>query len=332
MTNVAIVGATGLVGLEMREVLSRPEFKHFQIFLFASTARPESSVLDLSKSWSILGDCPYILNASSGEVAEEIRAKLKPDQILIDNSSAFRLSPDVPLVVPEINGGQLETRPNVVANPNCTAILLCLTLNPFKEFGLQRVIVSTYQAASGAGINGLQELETQMKAIGRGEPMPAAQYFPYPLATNVFSHNTPLRPVGDIGAGYNDEEWKVIEETRKILEVRHLAISATCIRVPVRRAHTEAVTIDLKTELTLEQIREKLQTAPGLKVVDDWERNHFPMPLEAEAKDEVLVGRMRKDATLGKTFHLMLSGDQIRKGAALNAVQILKKCMEYEVK
>ena len=323
---IAIVGATGLVGLELRRYLSEssdPVEK--SALLFASQARPEEKILALDSSWAQLAKCHYIINAASDETAVQIRERLKDDQVLIDNSSAFRLDPDIPLIVPEVNGAQLEAMSPVVANPNCTTIILVLALNALKDIGISRVTVSTYQAASGAGIKGLEELDAQLQAVGQGKTPPKPEVFPYPLLLNVLSHNTAIREEGRLGAGYNEEECKVMEETRKIIGISHLPISATCIRVPVRRAHTEAVTVDIKKESTLEEIRQAFASAPGLKVVDDASINHFPMPIEAELCDEVLVGRIRKDPILPKTIHFMLSGDQLRKGAALNALQILRR-------
>ena len=326
---IAIVGATGLVGLEMKNIL--PEYlPKAEVFLFASHARPEDNVLDLSQSIDILKTCDYILNAANSEVALELKEHLGPEQILIDNSSAFRLEPGVPLIVPEVNGEFLKSRPQIVANPNCTAILLCVALNALKEPGFTRVVVSTYQAASGAGIKGLEELDAQIKAVGLGKEIPKPEVFPAQLFANVLSHNSPIRPENIMGAGYNDEEWKVVEETRKIIDIRHLAISATCIRVPVRRAHTEAVMVDMKSEITLEELRKAFASAPGVKVVDDWNANHFPMPLEAQNQDLVYVGRIRKDAFLPRTVHFMISGDQLRKGAATNAIQICKYLTQLE--
>jgi aspartate-semialdehyde dehydrogenase len=328
-THIAVVGATGLVGLEMRKLWDAdPELKPLTLKLFASYARPDEGVLSLADSKGELANCQYILNATGDDVARSIKDTLKPGQVLIDNSSAFRLDPEVPLVVPEVNGSQVQSLPQVIANPNCTAILLCMVLNALKQWTMNRVIVSTYQAASGAGLPALEELQAQVKAAGQSKPMPEPRVFPYQLFSNVISHNTPIRSEGELGEGYNGEEWKVIQETRKILEIRHLPISATCMRVPVMRAHTESVTIDFKQEFKIEEVRKALSSAPGLKIVDDWAHNHFPMPLEAENQDLVLVGRIRKDVGLPKTLHLVLCGDQIRKGAATNALQILKLHMD----
>ncbi|MBS1985220.1 MAG: aspartate-semialdehyde dehydrogenase [Bdellovibrionales bacterium] len=326
---IALVGATGLVGLELRQLLAQaPLAGNPEIRLFASQARPQDKVYALDSSAKELGECDFILNMATSEIGQQLREGMTRAQVLIDNSSAFRMDPDVPLVVPEVNGAMLEAPYSVIANPNCTTILLCLALNALKDIGLQRVIVATYQAASGAGIKGLEELDAQLKAAGTGAPLPKPEVFPYPLMLNVLSHNTPLREEGRLGAGYNEEEGKVIEETRKILGISHLPVSATCMRVPVRRAHTEAVTVDLKREVTLDELRKLMAAAPGLKVVDEPALNHFPMPLEAEGVDEVLVGRMRRDVALPRTVHFVISGDQLRKGAALNALQILRKLRE----
>ena len=321
---VAIVGATGLVGIEMKKVLrEHAQADRFQIFQFASKERPSDDVLDLQKSQHVLASCDFILNGATSEVAEELRKNLGPNQVLIDNSSAFRLDPEVPLVVPEVNGALLKARPQVVANPNCTAIILTVALNAIKDLGLGRVIVSTYQAISGAGIKALEEFERQQRAVGQNLPIPRPEVLPHRVVNNVFSHNSAIRIDQPAGHGYNDEEWKVVEESRKILDIRHLAISATCVRVPVPRAHTEAVTVDLKEDATLEELRKRFGEGAGLKLVDDWKNNHFPMPVEAENQDLVLVGRIRKDPSLAKTIHFMVAGDQIRKGAASNAIQIM---------
>jgi aspartate-semialdehyde dehydrogenase len=328
---IAIVGATGLVGLEMRKVLvQEKKYDAKTLKLFASRARPAEGVMELESSLAELESCDYVLNAATNETAQFLRSKLKPHQVLIDNSSAYRMDPEVPLVVPEVNGDVLESRFPVIANPNCTTILLCVALNAFREAGIQRVVVATYQAASGAGIKALEELQGQIQALGQGQPVPKPEVFPFQIANNVLSHNSSIRGEGRFGEGYNEEECKVLEETRKILNVSHMPLSATCVRVPVMRAHTEAVTIDLKKEMKLEEIRAALAQAPGVKIVDEPETSHFPMPLEAENQDLVYVGRIRKDPVLPKTVHLMLVGDQIRKGAATNAIQIMERIEEIK--
>jgi aspartate-semialdehyde dehydrogenase len=323
---IAIVGSTGLVGQEMEKVLKqRLPAGSYELKRFASRARPEEKVLDLEKSWDELAACPFVLGASSDEVAREVGQRLKPGQVFVDNSSAFRMEPNVPLVVPEVNGAELAMKPPIVANPNCTTIFLVVALKALESLGIERVVASTYQAASGAGLKGLEELEGQLKALGRGEPMPKPEVFPFPLAGNVLSHNSSVRPEGEEGAGYNGEEWKVCLESRRILGRPGLPISATCIRVPVLRAHCEAVSVDFAQNVTLPGLRALFARAAGVKVVDEWNANRFPMPLEASDQDDVLVGRIRVDPFLPKTAHFFLSGDQIRKGAATNAIQILER-------
>jgi aspartate-semialdehyde dehydrogenase len=295
--------------------------------LVASTARPEHKVLALHQAWEALSACDFVLNASSNDVALELGAKLGTHQVLIDNSSAYRMNPDVALVVPELNADVLRSRPRIVANPNCTTILLCLGLAPLRGFGIKRVTVSTYQAASGAGIKGMEELNLQLQALGRGDPLPPPQVFPFVLAGNVLSHNTPIREESVEGAGHNEEEWKVLQETRKILNQPSLPISVTCMRVPVERAHTESVSVDLQRSVSLSELRRAMQSAVGVRVVDDWTNNYFPMPIEAQNQDSVLVGRIRKDPSLENTVHFLLAGDQIRKGAATNAIQIMDRLL-----
>lgn len=327
---VAVVGATGLVGQEFIKIFqSDPELGDLELLKFASSTREDAQVMSLKDHGDELARCKYIINAASAEVAVEIREQLKPSQVLIDNSSAFRMDPEVPLVIPEVNAAVLQAEPHVIANPNCTTILLCMVLAGLKPWGLLRVIVSTYQAASGAGLQALEELDAQIKATALGQEIPKPQAFPFPLVSNVMSHNSKIREDTLVGLGFNDEEWKVIEETRKILDLRALQVSATCMRVPVRRAHTESVTIDLKKEITLEEWQEVLLRSPGIRLVNNVKQNHFPMPIEAENQDHVLVGRIRIDSMLPKTVHCILCGDQIRKGAATNALQILKLYRDF---
>jgi aspartate-semialdehyde dehydrogenase len=224
MTKLAIVGASGLVGQELLAIINKHPKKHlFQISLFASKDYPDQKILALDSNWNEIKKADFVFNMSSSEVAQQLRQKLNPEQVVIDNSSAFRLDPEVPLIVPEINAHLLKSKPNYIANPNCTTILLCLPLNRLKPLGLKRVIVSTYQSASGAGKEGLEELKRQVQGNDNGQ----YPVFGFPLHHNVMSHNTKIRNEGTIGAGYNEEEWKVIEETRKILQIRHLPISAT---------------------------------------------------------------------------------------------------------
>ena len=237
--------------------------------------------------------------------------------VCIDNSSAYRMDPSVPLVVPEVNPEAARTHQGIIANPNCTTILMALAVWPLHQVQpVQRLVVATYQSASGAGARAMEEVKQQARAILAGEE-PVAEAFPYPLAFNLFPHNSPLNE-----QGYCQEEMKMVNETRKIFGADSLKISATCVRVPVLRAHSEAVNIEFAAPFSPQEAKALLAKAPGVKVVEDWARNYFPMPMEASGQDDVLVGRIRQDISNSNALELWLSGDQIRKGAALNAVQI----------
>ncbi|NEN94657.1 MAG: aspartate-semialdehyde dehydrogenase, partial [Moorea sp. SIO3I7] len=237
--------------------------------------------------------------------------------VVIDNSSAFRMDPQVPLVIPEINPEAAANHQGIIANPNCTTILMGMAVWPLHQVQpVKRIVVATYQSASGAGMKAMEELKLQTQAILKGET-PPTESFPYPLAFNLFPHNSPLNE-----QGYCQEEMKMVNETRKIFKAPQLKISATCVRVPVLRAHSEAVNLEFDQPMPVAKAREVLATAPGVKLVEDWQANYFPMPIDASGNDEVLVGRIRQDLSHPCGIEIWLSGDQIRKGAALNAVQI----------
>jgi len=331
---VSVVGATGAVGQEIRTQLEllKNENKNLKLQYFASRKRerdPEIKELSFEgqQGWGDLSKSQYILNASFSELALKIRQKCL-NSILIDNTSAFRAFEDIPLVVPEVNAKCINVEDGqVVANPNCTAILLCMVLNLLKPKGLERVIVSTYQAASGAGIKGLEELKEQNINDKHEKPLEKKDVFGFPLMGNIISHNSAIILDGE-EAGLNGEEQKVMSETRKILALKDLDIVATCMRVPVLRAHLETVTVDLENEVSVDEFRNMINEAPGLSLIDDREKNYFPMPLEAQNQDDVLVGRIRQDPKRKKTIHFILSGDQIRKGAATNAVQIFQHFLD----
>ncbi|MFN4033565.1 MAG: aspartate-semialdehyde dehydrogenase, partial [Fimbriimonadales bacterium] len=237
--------------------------------------------------------------------------------VVIDNSSAFRMHPDVPLVIPEINPDAVRGHRGVIANPNCSTIIMLMALEPLRRLArIRRIVVSTYQAASGAGAQAMQELLDATRAYLQGEPF-EPRVLPHPYAFNLFSHNS---AIGE--DGYNEEERKMILETRKIWGDSEMAVSPTCVRVPVLRAHTESIIAELETRPPLATIVDAYRQFSGVAWVDDVARNHFPMPLEATGRDEVLVGRIRYDAGTPNGVALLACGDQLRKGAALNAVQI----------
>jgi aspartate-semialdehyde dehydrogenase len=324
---IAVVGVTGAVGQEILRTLERRNFPVSQLVPLASARSAGKTIEFQGKALPVeqlraeaFAGVDYALFSAgatrSREFAEACRAA---GAVMIDNSSAFRMRPDVPLVVPEINPGDLRNHAGIIAVPNCSAIILGVPLWPLHQAAqIERIIVSTYQSASGAGAQAMAELETQSRAHAAGQPL-RKEVFPHQIAFNVFSHNT---AIGE--NGYNEEENKVIEETRKIFHELELPITATCVRVPVLRAHSESIVIETRRELTPEAAREILAHAPGVKVVDDREKNHFPMPLEATGQFDVLVGRIRRDLSHPRGLALFVSGDQLLKGAAWNAVQILE--------
>ncbi len=324
---IAVVGATGAVGQEILRTLERRNFPVSQLKPLASARSAGKTVEFQGKQLPVeelnekaFADVDYALfSAGATRSRQFAEACVKAGAVMIDNSSAFRMREDVPLVVPEINPGDLEKHQGIIAVPNCSAIILGVPLWPLHQAaGIERIIVSTYQSASGAGAQAMAELESQARAYAAGQPL-TKEIFPHQIAFNVFSHNTAIAE-----NGYNEEENKVIEETRKIFHEPALPIMVTCIRVPVLRAHSESIVIETKRDLSPEEAREILSKAPGVKVVDDREKNHFPMPLEASGQYDVLVGRIRRDPSHPRSLGLFISGDQLLKGAAWNAVQILE--------
>jgi aspartate-semialdehyde dehydrogenase len=261
------------------------------------------------------------LFASSAAISKDYAPEaVKAGAIVVDNSSAFRLAGDVPLVVPEVNPAALSVHGGIIANPNCTAALMVMALTPLHRLSpLRRVVASTYQAASGAGAEAMQELEDATRAALAGQSY-APKVLPHPYAFNLFSHNDTM----NVETGYNGEESKVMAEARKIMGLPDLRIGITCVRVPVMRAHAISISAEFENAISVDAARKVIAEFPGLRLVDDRERNYFPMPVDASGKDEVLVGRIRPDMVdpSGKTLALFLSGDQLLKGAALNAVQI----------
>ncbi len=252
-------------------------------------------------------------------------AAVRAGAVVVDNSSFFRMNTDVPLVVPEINAGAMAKHNGIIANPNCVAIVAATPLWPLhQKRRIKRITMSTYQAASGAGAAAMEELSESTRAHLEGRAF-TPKVLPHPYAFNVFSHNTKVDPE----TGYNEEETKVMQETRKIFGEPDLRVTATCVRVPVLRAHCIALNIECEEPLSVAEARAILAAAPGVRLVDDMERNYFPMPHDASGKDEVLVGRIRRDVSdpTGRTLALFVAGDQLRKGAALNAVQIAERLL-----
>jgi aspartate-semialdehyde dehydrogenase len=324
--HVAIAGATGAVGTEFLRVLERHRFPIASLRLLASErsegkrirfAGEELVVQRLTEN-AFEGVQIAFFSAGASRSRQFAPAAVKVGAVVIDNSSAFRMDPQVPLVVPEINIDDAQHHQGIIANPNCSTIIMLMAVAPLhRRWRARRVVVSTYQAASGAGAQAMQELLDQTAAILEGKEV-TPRVLPHQIAFNLFSHNSAVNEYG-----YNEEEWKMIHESRKILHEPELAITATCVRVPILRAHSESINIEFaERRPSVEEARQALSEFPGVKVVDDRERNHFPMPIEATDREEVLVGRIREDVSNPLALDLFVSGDQLLKGAALNAVQI----------
>ncbi|MBX2862193.1 MAG: aspartate-semialdehyde dehydrogenase [Leptolyngbyaceae cyanobacterium MAG.088] len=322
---VAIMGATGAVGTELLELLEKRNFPVQELSLLASPRSAGKELAFRGKPIKVkaisdvnFADIDLVLASAGGSISKEWAPKAAAaGAVVVDNSSAFRMEPSVPLVVPEVNPEAALRHQGIIANPNCTTILMSVALWPLhQQQPIERIVVSTYQSASGAGARAMEEVKQQAQAILEGKE-PPTNSFPYPLAFNLFPHNSPLNE-----QGYCQEEMKMVNETRKIFGVSNLRVSATCVRVPVLRAHSEAINVEFAQPLAVDTALELLQAAPGIKVVEDWQANYFPMPMEASGQDDVLVGRVRRDLSHENGLELWLSGDQIRKGAALNAVQI----------
>lgn len=328
---VAILGATGAVGTELLELLASRNFPVAELKLLASTRsagktmsfKGEDVVIEEASDRSF--DNIDLVLASAGGATSKALAPIAvaSGAIVIDNSSAFRADPKVPLVVPEVNPDAVKSHQGIIANPNCTTILMAVAVYPLhKVRKIKRIIAATYQSASGAGAMAMQEVLDQTSEILQGN-RPTPEIFPYPLAFNLFPHNSPMT-----ANGYCEEEMKMVNETRKIFNTDQLRISATCVRVPVLRAHSEAINIEFESPLSAKEAKAILNQSPGVRVVEDWKANYFPMPIDATGIDEVLVGRIRQDISHECGLELWLCGDQIRKGAALNAVQIAELLVE----
>jgi len=325
---VAIVGATGAVGVEMIGCLERRRFPLSELRLYASARsagktlnfRGEPlSVRELTGS-SFDGVNIALFSAGSGPSKKFAPIAVGAGAVVIDNSSAFRMDPNVPLVVPEINPQALREQRGIIANPNCTAIISITPLWPIHQRNrIVRLQISSYQAASGAGAAAMEELLESTRAYLEGRSY-TPRVLPHPYAFNLFSHNAKVDPV----SGYNDEEIKVAQEAAKIFGDSRIRISATCVRVPVLRAHSVSITFECERPITPDEVRALVSAAPGVKLVDDVERNYFPMPQDASGQDAILAGRIRRDVSdpSGRSISLFVAGDQLLKGAALNAVQI----------
>jgi aspartate-semialdehyde dehydrogenase len=333
--NIAIVGASGAVGQEFLRVLAEQNFPIDRLELFGSKRSAGRAYNFRGKDYIVKelthnaddfkGIDIAFTSAGAGtskEFAETITAH---GALMIDNSSAFRMDSDVPLVVPEVNGDDAFNTPRrIIANPNCTTIQMVVALKPLHDVSpIRRVHVASYQAASGAGAAAMDELVNQYAQIGAGQE-PTVEKFAYQLAYNVIPHIDVFQE-----NGYTKEEMKMYNETKKIMHAPALDVSATCVRVPVMRAHSEAIWIETEQPISLEQAREAFAKAEGLVVIDNPAAKEYPMPLMAAGKDPVFVGRLRKDLTNPNGLSFWVVGDQIKKGAALNAVQIAQYILKH---
>ena len=332
--NVAILGATGAVGKELLDLLAERKFPIKELKLLASPRSAGNKIVfnDRQITVEAVSDRSFdnidLVLASAGGSTSKTWAKLAvaAGAVVIDNSSAFRMDDNVPLIVPEINPEAAANHQGIIANPNCTTILMGLAIYPLHQVQpIERVVVATYQSASGAGARAMEEAQTQARDILEGK-QPKAEVLPYPIAFNLFPHNSPLND-----RGYCEEEMKMVNETRKIFNDPKIRVSATCIRVPILRAHSETVNLEFERPFDVAKAREIIAAAPGVKLVEDWQSNYFPMPIDATGQDPVLVGRIRQDISHDCGLELWLCGDQIRKGAALNAIQIAELLLEKDL-
>jgi len=323
--NVAVVGATGAVGEEMLRILEERSFPLGNLRAIASE-RSEGRVLrfcgenlkvERLSSASFRG-VEIALFSAGAQISREFSPRaVKKGSVVVDNSSAFRMESGVPLVVPEVNPDALESHQGIIANPNCSTIQLVVAINPLHRITrIKRLIISTYQAVSGTGREAMEELKGQIQQWLKGEEI-KKEVYPHQIAFNLFPHIGQFLP-----NGYTDEELKLINETKKIMEDDRIAVTVTCVRVPVFIGHSEAVTVEMEKELSIPQVKRILSRAPGVILQDNIDDHLYPLPLEAAGKDEVFVGRIRKDKSIKNGINLWIVSDNLRKGAALNTIQI----------
>ncbi len=334
--NVAIVGATGAVGQEFLSILAERKFPMKSLKLLASKRSAGKTVEFMGQKIVIeelthdsFAGVNLVLSSAGGSISKEFMpSAVKAGAVVVDNTSYYRMDPTVPLVVPEVNPEAIQQHKGIIANPNCSTIIMLVPLYPLhKAIGIKRVQACTYQAASGAGAVAMDELREESIALGKGEGYERT-VIPFQYAYNLFPHNAPYNDGSEAKAkvkapvGYCEEEWKMVAETEKIIGDTTLKVNATCVRVPVLRAHSEALNIEFARPTTKEEIYSVLAKAAGVQILEEPSANRWPMPIDASGKDPVLVGRVRQDLSRENTFDLWVVGDQIRKGAALNAVQI----------
>lgn len=331
---VAVVGATGAVGAEMIKILEERNFPVDELRLLASKKSKGKKIKSQGKDITVqelckdsFTDINIGLFSAGGSISKEFAPiAVKSNTVVVDNTSAFRMAKDVPLVVPEVNSGDIQNHKGIIANPNCSTIQMVLALKPLHdEAVIKRIIVSTYQAVSGAGLKAIDELEKETKSVLANDGQYERKIFPHQIAFNVL----PQIPQSDafLDNGYTSEEMKMINETRKILGSDTLRITATTVRVPVYRSHSESVNIETERKITPDRAKELLSSFPGISVVDDLDQQLYPLATEAAGRDETFVGRIREDESIENGLNLWIVSDNLRKGAALNAVQIAEKLL-----
>ncbi len=337
--NVALLGATGAVGEEFLRLLAERDFPFAELKLLAS---PRSAGRKLSvgtREFTVEAATPAafagvdvaFFSAGGNASLEYAPHAVAAGAVVIDNTSAYRMDPAVPLVVPEVNADDIRLHKGIIANPNCSTIIMVVVLQPLHAAaGIKRVVVSTYQAVSGAGAKAMAELESQVKAYATGQA-PQAEILPaagaakhYQIAFNLLPHIDVFQEMG-----YTKEEWKMVKETQKIMHAPEIRVTATTVRVPVLRSHSESINVELNSPLPAEQARAILRRAPGVVVQDDPAAMDYPMPLFTSGRDEVFVGRIREDNSVPCGLNLWVVGDQIRKGAALNGIQIAEYMLQH---
>ena len=330
--HIAIAGVTGAVGQEFLKIIEQRKFPFASLKMLASHRSAGKKINFMGKTYTVeeltqdsfKGIDIALFSAGGGRSKEFAPAAVKAGAVVIDISSAFRMDPEVPLVVPEVNADAIKQHKGIIANPNCSTIIANVPVWPLhKANPIKRMIVSTYQAASGAGQSAMLEMIQQAQEVLENKPV-TCNTLRYQLAFNLYCHDSA------IGVnGYNEEEMKMVKETHKIFDCPNIAITCTCVRVPVVRAHCESINLEFTDPITPQQVTDLLSTAPGVSILDDRENNRFPMPIDASDKDDVYVGRIREDESIPdhRGINLWVAGDQIRKGAALNAIQIAEKML-----
>lgn len=330
--NVAILGATGAVGQEMIKILLERNFPINELHLLASARSAGKKMMISGKEYTIeetketsFEGMDIVLGAAENDIAEKyLPFAVKAGAVVVDNSSAYRMQDDVPLIIPEVNPEAVKNHNGIIANPNCATIIALVALQPLHAYATaKRMVVSTYQAVSGAGVNGISELQNQLGAIAHDHPVDV-NTFQYQIAYNL------IPQIGGFNeAGYSSEEMKMQTEGRKIMNNPTLCVNCTCVRVPVIRSHSESIMVEFENEISVEKARELLSNAPGVRLVDDPANKQYPMPLDTTDQDLVFVGRIREDMSGHKhALTFWCCGDQVRKGAATNAIQIAELAIQ----